>query len=126
MGELLVKLKRIRAELADEIEAASRQGGMALMAAVVRARDALNDALVEAGDEETARCAEKHASLDEMRAMVSPGYSGVGCPDCGPDADMDGGGVEIDGALARQEVTCLECDRAWVNEYRFGGREQIE
>lgn len=112
------RLRRIRADVAGEIDTASRQGDMAVMTAAVKARDALNEMLVAAGDEETARCAERHASLAELN------YSGVGCLDCGPGADVDGDGVEIDGPVARQDVTCLECDKTWVNRYRFDGMEQ--
>lgn len=116
------RLRRIRADVAGEIDTASRQGDTAMMTAAVRARDALNEMLIAAGDEETARCEERHASLAELNAMAA--YSGVGCPDCGSDADVDGDGVEIDGSVARQEVTCLDCDKIWVNRYQFDGMEQ--
>lgn len=119
MVELVQRLKRIREDVAGEIESASRSGEQPLFEAAVKARDALNDMLIAAGDEETARIAEKHCSLDEMRAMApTSDYSGVGCPDCGPDADIEGRGVEIDGPAARQEVTCT-CGRSWVNRYKF-------
>ncbi len=118
---LVQRLRRIRADVAGEIDTASRQGDTVMMTAAVRSRDALNDMLVAAGDEETARCEERHASLDELNAMAH--YSGVGCPECGPDADVEGDGVDIDGAGARQEVTCSECGGAWVNRYKFDDRE---
>jgi len=63
---LLQKLDRIRRELADEIDQASRRGNAAVMAALVKARDALNEASAAAGDEAAARFVERHASLEEM------------------------------------------------------------
>lgn len=115
---LVQKLRRIRSEVAHEIDPASRDGFGSLFETAVKARDALNDMLVAAGDEETARIAEKRYSLDEMMAAAK-GYSGVGCPDCGKDAEVEGDHVEIDGPGARQEVTCSQCGKAWVNTYRF-------
>lgn len=119
-NKLTQTLKRIRVDMAGEIDAASQQGDTVMMMAVVRVRDALNEMLVALGDEEAVRCEDGHAGLDELNAMGR--YSGVGCPDCGPDTDVEGDHVEIDGPAARQEVTCSECGRAWINRYRFNGR----
>lgn len=122
MSDTLVrKLRRICLDVAHEIEPASRGGDHALFAAAVKARDALVEMRAAAGDEEAAQVAEKYYSLlDEMRAITAAsGYSGVGCRDCGPDADVEGGAVEIDGSTAKQEVSCGQCGRVWVNLYRF-------
>jgi len=63
---LIQKLDRIRRELADEIDQASRREATRLMAALVKARDALNEASAAAGDKSAMRHAERHASLEEM------------------------------------------------------------
>jgi len=60
------RLRALRNAAADEIDAASMAGDRDLMAALVKARDALNDALVAAGDQEAAESARDHCSLDEM------------------------------------------------------------
>lgn len=125
MEQLTQRLKRIRADVAGEIDTASQQGDMAMMTAAVKARDALNDMLIAAGDEETARCAETHASLDEMNAMSMSDYSGVGCPNCGRGAEVEGDGVEINESGAQQEVSCGECGRVWINRYRFDSEERL-
>jgi len=63
---LLQKLYRIRRELAHEIDQASQRGDTAVMAALVKARDALNEASAAAGDTAAASHADRHASLEEM------------------------------------------------------------
>ncbi len=118
MAKRVLEMKRIRADVVREIETASQQGDTEMMTVAVRARDAMNDMLVVAGDEKTVRCAERHFSLDEPNAIGR--YSGIGCPDCGPEAGIEGDGVEIDGSAARQEVTCM-CGKSWVNRYKFDG-----
>lgn len=124
MMELVQRLRQIRSDVADEIEPALRRDDQPVARAAVKARDALNDMLIAAGDEETARVMEKHYSLDEMTAMT--GYSGVGCPNCGIDAEVEGCQVEIDESAARQEVVCGECGKIWVNRYKFDGEEKCE
>ena len=120
--DLVQRLRQIRAAVAHEIDPASRSGNQTLMETAVKARDALNDMLVAAGDEETAQILEKHYSLDEMSAMSAVSdYSGVGCPNCGPDADVEGDHVEIIESGAQQEVACGKCDKVWINRYRFDG-----
>lgn len=73
IGSQIERLKHIRMELAGEIETASQEGDMPVMASLVMARDNLNDALIAAGDEETARTVEKHAHLDELMGMAKGG-----------------------------------------------------
>jgi len=120
MSEQIVqRLRRIRADVVGEIDMASRRCDMTAVAAAGKARDALNEMLILAVDEAAARCEEKHASLDEMNAMAPSGYSGIGCPNCGRDADVEGNGVEIGDAGAVQEVSCGQCDKTWINRYRF-------
>ena len=55
IGSQIERLKHIRKELAGEITEASRENTGPVMMALVRARDNLNDALIAAGDGETAR-----------------------------------------------------------------------
>lgn len=55
---LLQKLGRIRAEVALEIEPAIRHGDKAIVRALGKVRDALNDAMIAVGDEKSTRCAE--------------------------------------------------------------------
>ena len=67
---MIERLKRIRAELAREIDAASRCGNRSAMAALVASRDKLNEALIALGDKATAESAEQHFSLDELDEMA--------------------------------------------------------
>jgi hypothetical protein len=53
--------------------------------------------------------------------MTATVYQGVGCPWCGPGADVTGDGVEIEHCGASQEVFCLQCEREWSNNYNFAG-----
>lgn len=50
---------------------------------------------------------------------ANPQYEGIGCPDCGPEADIEGGSITIDGENAYQNVYCLQCKAEWRNGYRF-------
>lgn len=45
---------------------------------------------------------------------------GVVCPFCGSH-DIEGGAVEIDGGIAYQPVSCLECDSEWTDTYALTG-----
>lgn len=54
---MIERLKRIRAELAREIDAASMSGNRSVMAALVVSRDKLNEALIALGDKATAESA---------------------------------------------------------------------
>lgn len=40
------------------------------------------------------------------------------CPHC-DSGDLNGGPVEIDGNIAWQEVTCIDCDEAWIDLYKL-------
>jgi hypothetical protein len=53
---------------------------------------------------------------EHMRAFIR---NGTGCPACGPDADVEGKGVEIAGEFAYQSVSCSRCDAYWRAKYKF-------
>jgi len=40
------------------------------------------------------------------------------CPFCG-DGAIEGGPVEIDGNIARQDISCAVCEKQWRDEYRL-------
>lgn len=126
MNEPLVrKLRQICSDVAQEIGLADRGDDHALFTAAVKARDALVEMRAAAGDKDAVQVIEKHCSLDEMRAMsASSGYSGIGCPRCAS-TEVEGRGVEIDGSSARQEVSCGNCGKVWINSYRFDCEEGI-
>lgn len=68
-ARLVGTLRRIRLELADEF-LASEGGLMSPVAqAVMRARDALNDALEAAGSPEEQGWRDRHCTIDEMLRM---------------------------------------------------------
>jgi transcription elongation factor Elf1 len=47
------------------------------------------------------------------------------CPFC-ESSDIVGGSVEIDGAVAWQEVSCSECGEVWQDVYKFAFVETQE
>ena len=49
--------------------------------------------------------------------------AGSGCPFCGPDAQIEGEGVEIDRGGANQEVSCCDCGAVWFDMYTLTGVE---
>ena len=42
--------------------------------------------------------------------------NGIRCPYCLGES-IEGGQVDIEGGSASQEMTCLSCDRSWIDSY---------
>jgi hypothetical protein len=50
---------------------------------------------------------------------------GVRCPYCGED-DLECGGRTFDGNRVRIPVTCLVCDKVWIDVYVLKAIEEVE
>ena len=48
------------------------------------------------------------------------------CPVCGAYGDIEGGPVDIDGAWAKQECWCGECEAEWVDHYKLQGFSDLK
>lgn len=44
------------------------------------------------------------------------------CPSCKSD-QIEGGTLEWEGPTIRQRMHCLACDQAWIDIYKFDGRD---
>lgn len=61
------------------------------------------------------------------KAMNNEEYLAAGgnkCPNCSSD-NIEGGGVDVDAGHCAQQVTCNDCDAAWVDVYHLTGFEQL-
>ncbi len=45
------------------------------------------------------------------------------CPFCGS-IDIEGGEVDVDGVIARQQITCNGCQKKWNDIYTLTGIEE--
>ena len=57
--------------------------------------------------------------LTPRRKMAYIDGENTGCPHCGPDGNVEGGPVWIEGRLAMQECNCTECDKHWREVYQL-------
>ncbi len=50
---------------------------------------------------------------------------GSGCPYCGPDADVEGGSIIVEGGSCSQLILCLNCDAGWYDCYTLTSIEEV-
>ena len=51
-------------------------------------------------------------------------HGGTHCPFC-DSAAIEGDSVEVDNGTATQEVVCLSCGKAWNDQYKLVGYEEV-
>ena len=51
---------------------------------------------------------------------------GHGCPFCGPDAEIEGGSIEIERGTCSQRIGCLTCNASWYDCYTLTGIEATD
>lgn len=64
-----------------------------------------------------------------MKAMTDKKYTyhhGLQCPAPGcRSEDLEGNEISIDGGVATQEMTCLECGASWMDVYKLVGYSNL-
>lgn len=58
-----------------------------------------------------------------MKPLTDEAYleNGTGCCPYCLSGDISGKSIEVDGTECRQEVTCLDCRRTWIDVYKLTG-----
>lgn len=63
-------------------------------------------------------------SNDVMNNEEYVAKAGNVCPACGSD-DIEGGSIDVEGKIAKQEVSCNNCDAEWSDNYMLCGYSDL-